>query len=174
MLKRILMAVSGRLPCKIIKDGHKPYLERYYVGTILGARIYLHRFVACDPDRGLHDHPWRWAFSLILSGYYYEMIRRAPVVRKVRWFNILTGDSFHRVILPVKPINKSKFYNAHMNSYRQQCWTLFVHSAPRVKDWGFLRDIGEREHIYTSHRSGEIDEWWKTAELGRTTKGRMA
>ncbi|WP_244260428.1 hypothetical protein [Burkholderia gladioli] len=57
-MRRVLYAISSRLPCRIIADGNKPYLERYYLATVFGVRFYLHRFVASDPDRGLHDHPW--------------------------------------------------------------------------------------------------------------------
>jgi hypothetical protein len=173
MILRLLMALSDRLPCKIIKDGASPYLERYYIGTLFGVRTYLHRFVACDPDRGLHDHPWRWAMSIVLAGYYFEMTRYYVVTRPVRWFNFLTGESFHRVILPVKPIDKTQFYNSQVNSYRQHCWTLFIHHAERSKGWGFLRDIGT-DQFYEKHQPGADDEWWKTAKPGRLTEGRQA
>lgn len=172
MLLRLLMAISGRLPCKIITDCGAPYLERYYIGTWFGVRAYLHRFVACDPDRGLHDHPWRWAVSVILAGYYYEVTRYAPCVRKVGRLNFLTGESFHRVILPVRPIDKTSFYNSQINSYRQQCWTLFVHRVNRDKQWGFLRDCAQGSMVYTLHTPGENEEWWKLAKPGRETEGR--
>src|SRR4051812_13096994 len=35
-----------------------------------GWRMYLHRFWAGDLE--LHDHPWKWSFSLILWGSYTE------------------------------------------------------------------------------------------------------
>src|SRR6218665_1650716 len=98
-MSRLLYWLSGLLPCLIISDNGNPHLERYYVGPAFGVRFYLHRFVGSDPTRGLHDHPWPWpwpwARALVLSGWYYEQLRTGT--RKVRWFNRLSGDTFHRV-----------------------------------------------------------------------------
>jgi len=99
MNNKLLYWLSGFMPCRLINDGDRPYLERYYVGTLLGWRFYLHRFVGSDPAGTLHDHPWSKAYSLILSGWYWEETRSGT--RRVRWFNSLTGDTFHRVVLPV-------------------------------------------------------------------------
>ncbi len=98
LMSRLLWRLSAHLPMRVINDGQRQYLVRYYVGTLFGWRFYLHQFVGSDPDRGLHCHPWRLAFSIILSGWYYE--ETSYGTRKVRWFNWLTGDTFHRVVLP--------------------------------------------------------------------------
>ena len=66
-MNRLLLWLTGFLPCRIISEGDQPYLERYYLMTLFGWRFYIHRFVASDPDRGLHDHPWPKAYSIILS-----------------------------------------------------------------------------------------------------------
>jgi len=171
MMQQLLMKLSGRLPCRIISDGGRPYLERYYIGTVFGTRIYLHRFVASDPDRGLHDHPWRWAFSLILCGWYYEENRYG--MRKVRWFNWLTGDSFHRVILFGPSSGDLLDYETPT-----QVWTLFFHRAERAKPWGFLRDKGQLGTVYTQHHystddAGKDECWWKIARHGNDTEGRQ-
>jgi hypothetical protein len=170
MIARILMAISGRLPCRIISDAGVPYLERYYLCTALGARFYLHRFVGSDPDRGLHDHPWRWAYSFILLGWYYEQTRYG--LRTVRWFNRLTGDTFHRVLLPsTNPLDESKVLPV---------WTLFCHQARRAKTWGFLRDASLESGCmvyvpfkYEKNDAGKDGEWWKTALPGNQTAGRQ-
>jgi hypothetical protein len=171
MMQKLLMAISGRLPCRIISDGDKPYLERYYLCTILGVRVYLHRFVASDPDRGLHDHPWRWAFSVILLGWYYEQTRYG--IRKVRWFNKLTGDTFHRVILFGAGSGDQLDYETPT-----QVWTLFMHQAERAKPWGFLRDKGQLGTIYIQHKYktnelGKDEDWWNQANPGRYTQWRQ-
>lgn len=173
LMPRFLFWLSGFLPCRIISDGDQPYLERYYLATVFGWQFYLHRFVADDPDRGLHDHPWRLAFGLVLSGYYYEETRMGE--NKIRWFNWLTGDSFHRVLLP------RHIYNPYN---RVQCWTLFFH-GPAVKPWGFWREdvsaFNEGWKIqnvsavfmpYAYTREGDQKRWWKYARKGRNTKGR--
>lgn len=174
-MARFLYWLSSFLPCRIIDGDDGPYLERYYLATVFGWNFYLHRFIADDPDRGLHDHPWRLAFSLVLSGYYYEETRMG--VNKVRWFNWLTGNSFHRVVLP---------YNDDLRFATgvQQCWTLFCH-GPAVKRWGFWRELwtgkpGEtiREGAavfepYSYQREGKQDRWWKLARKGRNAPGRV-
>lgn len=162
MLNRLLYNIAGRLPCRIISDDGTPYLERYYLCTVLGVRFYLHRFVGSDPDRGLHDHPWPWAGSVILHGWYLEETRKG--MRKVRWFNWLTGDSFHRVILGSGP-----------------CWTLFFHRAAYTKPWGFLRPIeNETPMVWWPFNypkgdgTGTPGEWWKEVPIGKFERRRAA
>ncbi len=168
LLDRSLYWISGFLPFREISDGDTPYLERYYVGTLLGWRFYLHQFVGSDPDRGLHDHPWPRAFSLILSGFYYEETRSGE--RIVKWFNSLVGDNFHRVVLPRHPYNP----------YREvPCWTLFMHKAGSVKPWGFLRppatppSFPQVDYLifepYQYTREGSQKDWWLTAKRRQKT-----
>ncbi len=131
----ILHWLSGGLRCRIISDDGTPYLERYYLGQLWGMTFYLHRFVGSDPDRGWHDHPWRWAASFVLRGWYWEDTRQFQQQQRIRWFNFLLGDSFHRVVLP---------------EGRRDVWTLFAHSTENVKPWGFLRKRGDG--LYSWHR----------------------
>lgn len=182
IIEKLLYWFTGRLPCRIISDDGKPYLERYYLGTLLGVRFYIHRFVGSDPARGLHDHPWPWAGSLVLSGWYLEERRGTEqhavtkvmaalngttgVVRaKVRWFNWLTGDSFHRVVLPDN--------GAH-------CWTLFFHRAAYTKPWGFLRPVDPNDtqsvwvpHNYPKDGTGTPGAWWNEKPIGKLDPRRL-
>lgn len=170
-MNRLLYWIAGRLPCRIIADEGRKYLERYYLCTVFGVRFYLHRFVGSDPDRGLHDHPWRWACSLILHGWYLEQNRYGE--KRVRWFNWLTGESFHRVVLP-----------GHYADEPQPCWTLFFHRANDVKAWGFWRDqdggtwthadgrkvVAHPSAKWVSHGAlieSVSGEWWKRVPAGR-------
>lgn len=181
MMRTFLFWLASRLPCRIISDGNTPYLERYYLFTVLGWRFYLHRFVGSDPDSGLHDHPWSRAFSIILAGWYWEHTRAG--VRKVRWFNSLTGDSFHRVVLPL-----AKYTDPYLD---QPCWTLFFHRAAKVKAWGFWREakvsdlvIGDDGHLvgkqgavfvpYVYTRTDEVADWWNRVPKGRDEPRRAA
>ena len=187
-MRGLLYWLSGRLPCRIISDNGLPYLERYYVGTLFGARFYLHRFVGSDPARGLHDHPWPWARSLVLAGWYYEETRAGT--RKVRWFNKLTGDTFHRVILPKssvlvgwtgEPVNQGWMESPIYKRIGplQTCWTLFWHKAEYVKPWGFLRPIeGETATMWVPHNypkdgKGTPGAWWETVPRGKNEPRRM-
>ncbi len=124
LFRRLLFWLSARLPARRIDHEGQPYLERYYVATLPGLRIYLHRFVGSDPD-GVHDHPFRHSLAVILAGWYFEdrLQPDGSVRRRVcRWFNLIGPMDFHRVVLPGQ----------------QDVWTLFMHTA-RVKHWGFLR-----------------------------------
>jgi len=158
-MERLLLRLTAELPAKIIMDGDRPYLERYYLGRAFGLIWYIHRFVASDPDRGLHDHPWRRAISLVLRGWYLEETRLGT--RVVRWINLIGGADFHRVVLPDE----------------RSVWTLFGHSEVKhPKGWGFLRrewDAEKEAHmlVYRSHvdrdDSGDSAAWVATAPKGR-------
>ena len=148
MIRPLLYLITDHLPARMINDGERTYLERYYIGTLLGWRFYLHRFVGDDPDRGLHDHPWPRAFSLVLAGWYLE--QTAQGWRPVRWFNHLTSKSRHRVVLPSSGT----------------VWTLFFHRAKKVHQWGFYAPDGTFT-AYKYTREGNQDEWWLTAPKGR-------
>lgn len=182
MLNALLYRITGFLPCRIINDGETPYLERYYVGTLMGWRFYLHRFVGSDPDRGLHDHPWSRAFSIIMSGWYWEETRSGT--RKVRWFNSLNGDTFHRVVLPHRyqceyaPVGDWIFdenFEKSKWSDEMPCWTLFFHRAGNVKPWGFLQPMNTFKGCavftpYRYDREGSQKDWWLTAPTGNEVR----
>jgi hypothetical protein len=156
VIERLLDTLSARLPCRLI-DGERgePYLERYYLFGALGWHAYLHRFVDSDPDRGLHDHPWGRALSLVLSGGYDEIRPCAsdPDQTCTRTLtpgrlNRLRGSDFHRVVL----------------RRGQPAWTLFLH-GPRVKGWGFVQ---HGEYRAMARDGGEFRhrDWWKQAPRG--------
>lgn len=172
-MKKLLHWLSGYLPYREISDGNVPYLERYYVGTLFGWRFYMHQFVGSDPDRGLHDHPWPKAYSVILSGWYWEETRSGT--RKVRWFNSLTGDTFHRVVLPCAADGRQPDAVCDLTHGVSPCWTLFMHKAGSVKLWGFLRQpVRPTENYpavdylifepYRYTREGSQKDWWLTAK----------
>lgn len=182
MMAKFLYWITGFLPCRFIDDGKTRYLERYYLFTAFGWRFYIHHFVASDPDRGLHDHPFAKAYSLILSGWYWEERRRKfgkDRLRKVRWFNSLTGDTFHRVVLPARgPLLIALDDNKALTCDRESipCWTLFFHTAGDVKEWGFLRHMSDPYDVqiftpYTYAREGKQADWWITAKTRAQLQG---
>lgn len=181
-MEKLLYWLSGFLPCRIISDDGKPYLERYYLGTLLGVRIYIHRFVGSDPARGLHDHPWPWAGSVVLSGWYWEELRGTEVVRRrVRWFNWLTGDSFHRVVLPrmAQSIRDDQNFHLGWTQVDKPCWTLFFHRATYTKPWGFLRTVSDDPqliwvpHNYPKDGTGTPGAWWNEKPIGNLNPERV-
>lgn len=191
-MQRLLFWLCGFLPLEIISDKDRPYLERYYLFTLLGVRFYIHRFVGSDPARGLHDHPWLWAGSIILSGWYYEerrgfesndtalalasVLGTTGLVRnKVRWFNALSGDSFHRVVLPRVFVGRW-IDGRYVRMATQHCWTLFFHRAHKTKPWGFLRRLEDHDcMLYAPHKSppGKPADWWTYAVHGRDNTRRV-
>ena len=159
MLSHLLFKLTSLCRCRIINGpSQTPYLERYHLFRLpFGYQVYLHRFVDSDPGRGLHNHPWNGAVSLVLSGQY-EEIRMAGARgnHKVNTrrlgaghLNWIDGSVFHRINL---------VGNA-------ESWTLFIH-GPKAKTWGFLQTRKRRYafHDHDSlldHRSNPL--WWKTA-----------
>ena len=155
----ILFRLSAYCRCRVINGpDRQPYLERYHLMRLpFGYRVYLHRFVASDPGRGLHNHPWRHALSLLLCGTYRETrMLEAHADNKLqrRWLraghlNYISGDVYHRInIAP-----------------GTECWSLFLH-APKLTDWGFVR----RHQSYQQYRdhnevvtAASNPLWWKQA-----------
>lgn len=102
-------------------------------------QLHLHHFYRSDADRELHNHPFEWSLSLILTGGYREERRVTRMngyttyfvqVRKILpfRFNFIRAGDFHRVDLLDE---------------ENGCWTLFL-TGPRVQDWGFWnRNSGE-------------------------------
>jgi len=161
-MHRLLFRLSAHLRCRII-TGHNraPYLERYHLLRLpFGTHVYLHRFVASDPGRALHNHPWRGAASLLLCGHYEEtrlparedrrLIRRRVKAGRI---NLIGGRIYHRIDLPSGG----------------EAWSLFIHSRSH-RSWGFL-DTRERCFSYSDHqavlgRASEPD-WWRHAPRPR-------
>lgn len=107
--------------------------------------IYLHNFVIGDHDRHMHNHPWSWAFSIILCGSYTEH-RLGGKPRRVRWFNFLTFEDYHRV-----------------TELHGEVWTLFL-CGPRKQDWGFLvkgKHIQHEEYFDQVRRAKESERLFK-------------
>lgn len=155
MIQRLLEALTDRLPCRFIDgEGGEPYLERYYLLGALGWHVYLHRFVDSDPDRGLHDHPWDRALSLVLVAGYDEMRGDAGTAETTRRFvgpwrlNRLRGDDFHRVVL----------------RGGRPAWTLFLH-GPRAKGWGFVQN-GVYRPMARDGSEFRHRDWWRHAPRG--------
>jgi len=164
LISRLLYRFSGHLRCRIINGNHgEPYLERYHLLRFPGGGgLYLHRFIDSDPDRGLHDHPWKSAGSLIWSGSYKELRlaqsnhkkKIVDRILKAGRLNILHGEDFHRIVM-------------HSN---EPVWTLFGHTR-KFKDWGFLTVDTDGQGHYTPHEDvtneNEHKLWWKNAPRGK-------
>ena len=154
-LNRLLYRLSAYCRCRVINGpDEQPYLERYHLLRLpFGYRVYLHRFVDSDPGRGLHNHPWRHALSLLLCGTYQEtrmLSESHDYALRDRWLragrlNFISGGVYHRINLPPGA----------------ECWSLFLH-APKTRDWGFIQ-----RHRYQDHNEVVTQPsnplWWKQA-----------
>ena len=156
LLNRMLFRISAYCRCRVI-DGpdRQPYLERYHLLRLpFGYRVYLHRFVASDPGRGLHNHPWKHALSVLLCGSYEETrmldARSGNRLQRRRLrpgsLNLISGEVFHRINLAPD----------------SECWSLFIH-APKSRGWGFIQQRQYRDHNeVVAQASNPL--WWKQAE----------
>ena len=109
------------------------YLTRRYLWPWGAVRVYLHTLHRGDDTPHFHNHPWKWAITIILwRGYTEERLYSGGEVgisrRRVRpgTVYLLRPGDFHRVegIDPARP-----------------SWSLFL-AGPRLdrpggKAWGF-------------------------------------
>ena len=118
--------VLSREPDLYIGGKDDPYLERWWVipkNPLFN--VYLHCFLRSDDDRALHDHPWLFNASYLLSGDYREItfvsesMRRGTLRREGEW-KFRWGRAPHIVQL----IGGA------------EVWTLFI-TGPKVREWGF-------------------------------------
>lgn len=129
---------------KLIEVEGKPYLLRFYIkhnGLLPG--IYLHHFYQSDPDRDLHNHPWLWAFSIILTGGYYEERVVAPIIWSMPELNQFEPSTFERKAPGFNFIGRGVFHRVVLKDLKQGAWTIFV-SGREVRDWGFLTRYTQR------------------------------
>lgn len=189
MLRRLCEKLSRNLPARNIQHptgdtNGRPYLRRYYLATICGVRFYLHHFVDSDPD-GLHNHPWRFGGSVILAGWYWEERRwcQGKKARRISLFNIVNGDTLHRVIVPEELRASSSTIDIdgggwHKLQYsinpKRGVWTIFWHTA-KVMPWATLKDKGIYTHYYTEDPTYEVQKghstWYLTAPKGKELFG---
>lgn len=170
---RLLFFISGFLKGKaILGPNREPYLERYMLARFGQHAFFLHRFLASDPDHGLHDHPWDMSKSLIICGGYQEKrlinvngeIVEQVFEKRAGDINHISGDDFHQIILKPKTC----------------AWTIFYH-GPRTKGWGFaLSDTKASEcprafkkvGYEVVHDSESLSPWERSAPRGRHLNGR--
>lgn len=148
MIRSLVLALARRLPRRDIvgNDGSR-YLTRYRVLDLGTHRwcINLHQFHRGDYAGELHNHPWRWALSLLLIGGYREERRVGGDVQVWTYpplsVNALSAGTFHRVDL-----------------LDGECWSLFI-TGPKTQSWGFWDRITGaftpwREYVGRAARTG--------------------
>lgn len=114
-----------RAPDVVIGEPDNVYLRRWWViprNRVFN--VYLHRFSRSDDDRALHDHPWLFNLSVLLSGTYVEHTIDAGGIHRERALRagqarFRFGGAPHRIELR-----------------HGEVWTLFI-TGPVVRHWGF-------------------------------------
>ncbi len=114
-----------RPPDFVIGPAEQPYLLRWWViPRNRFFNIYLHRILADDDDRALHDHPW-FNCSILLAGGYREITPRWTKIRNRFSVVFRRATSSHRLeLLRDSAGNKLP------------CWSLFI-TGPVIRTWGF-------------------------------------
>lgn len=182
--RRLLQRLAYRLPARAIRnpDGSILFMRYHIYRLPGGGNVYLHHYLQPDPDRGVHDHPWGWARSVVLAGGYQEerlkqfvRVDRGDDYREgyetkyaQRWplnTYAMTGNDFHRIV----------GFLSHWGS----SWSLFMH-GPYVKNWGYMQTEYTRTNFTGEYmerltfRPGGTEAvsrqgtWYKTAPKGRT------
>jgi hypothetical protein len=123
------VALAQRLRSEDIRPHGQPYLTRYFLAgwnpytKQRGPAVFLHHFVASDPNDAVHSHPWAWSSSLVLVGGYreYRCTGERRTVREYRPgdVNVLAASDQHRIEL-----------------LDRDCWTLFL-VGDYAQPWGF-------------------------------------
>jgi hypothetical protein len=124
-----------RLPCQHIAPQGQPYLDRYFIaGWRPGIAerlpaLYLHHFLASDPQGQVHSHPWP-ALAIILVGAYREYrCVRVQGREQTEVQDYRAGDINH-----LAPTDKHR-----VELLTPDVWTLLVR-GPAVQLWQFFPD----------------------------------
>ena len=88
--------------------------------------VWLHKFGQDDED-DVHDHPYEWGCSIILSGGYIE-----------ERYDTVTDKYSTRVLL-APAVNFLRHHDFHRVTLigGQPAWSLFI-TGKRTKNWGFI------------------------------------
>lgn len=141
---RLIHWLASRLPHRLITgEDNSPYLSRFKLfGWMPGDTrrwpigVYLHRFHRPDNDDALHNHPWKWAFSLVLVGGYMEALPNGKKRVRLPWsWRVLKANSYHSI-----------------TTILDDTWTLFI-VGPKASSWGFW--VPGRGHVPWRERLAE-------------------
>jgi hypothetical protein len=160
VFETIFTFLESKLPHTTISVGGKPYLTRCYLfgKDRTWGNIYLHHFHASDQGLELHNHPWEWGYSFVLSGGYLEERINDPcqiqyVNNKIVYSHAKNCEAGRGRCEPpicfmkierrlVKPrsfnmIRSTNFHRVDLLDEKAGAWTLFF-TGPRAKSWGFI------------------------------------
>lgn len=162
----VLHKIAWRRPIKQIFFEDRPYIERYFLYESNRHVYYLHRMLGPDPDRDLHNHPWRNAYSRVLFGSYIERrlefgfqkrkIQYIPanVINTVRGFYFYNAVSLHNTL-------GEYTWHSIVEIKEPETWTLFWHEKQWSRQWGFLTAEGFKPSKPPQLDAQDGDnKWW--------------
>lgn len=138
-----------------------PYMKRWLVQRLPnGEALYLHKIMRPDSAQsGFHDHPWVHSRSIILRGWYGELVMTG--------FNpdgTLRVSDHYRGEGDVNEINGNTYHRIEVISPDTPVWTLFHHGR-RTKPWGFVQfENGVAKYVHMPH-SDALSEWEANPDL---------
>lgn len=162
----------GRVVTFSRTDNGEPYMTRYAILRYLSGdkprrawlkwlpNIYLHQIHTPDEEKELHNHPWKWAASLILRGSYLEERAAYPNLTMDRRAVAKDQHGFrNQTNMRAYAAGQFNFLRAGFDYHRiayladEPCWTLFITGPFSGRGWGFL-EAGR----------GPVDHWTYRAE----------
>lgn len=162
-----LLALTAAMPMKQIDVNGTPYLQRYFAGNHINGDLWIHRFLSCDGDRHIHNHPWAGA-SYVLHGGYDEVCEvHGRDQSKARVVSNITQSAICSLIRGEIPEHYTHgAWIDPMTWHRiarvdPETWTLMVVSPGRLPLWWFREDDGRFSEVVSSPR-----DWW----VGKTVR----
>lgn len=127
----------------------RPYLDRLIIyRTRWFGSLYIHKFYGPDPaERPPHNHPWKWAASYVLKGWYVEEVCQwgpegdmVCFKRKIRpWMiRFLRGREYHSIRIIQVPT-----YTIFFTGHRNDRWGFLVPGEGHVDFQEYLTRTGE-------------------------------
>lgn len=128
------------------KSNGARYLTRWHLISTQWLSVYVHRLDGPDPDRHMHNHPWK-ALVLVLRGSYSQ--------QTIRPGGIAYRYTEHS---PLRPNHLGEHYHKIV-SLRPGTITLCICGPRQARGWGFLVN-GEHmdwEAYVRTHQQGVLN-----------------
>lgn len=104
-----------------MKISKRDTCDRYYIFSLLGFALFIHKLHHDEEIGVYHNHPWS-GISIILGSYWEQ--RFGDILRQRRWFHFLPAKTHHRLELKGKTV-----------------WTIFFHFR-RCNKWTVIDKNG--------------------------------
>ena len=165
MILRLINLLARLCRRRVIGNADGDYLHRFaarWMGWLPGDKprnvsAYLHHFLRPDGDRELHNHPWTWAFSIVLWGGYTEerfcpseaefvqvpspFRHRQYGCRVCGYISMSQFEGKHKTRRRLRFLSfnfiRGTDYHRVSELHGKETWTLFI-AGPKASSWGFF------------------------------------